>query len=94
MLADWWDRVTGRAGKREVFPSRFGEAAVYAMPAEDGSLVRMLNVGGVSALLPLTGVPLLFISDGGSALVSAFITMGLCQPVIAKINTTELAEKQ
>lgn len=36
----------------------------------------MLNVGGVSALLPLTGVPLLFISDGGSALVSAFITMG------------------
>ena len=47
MLADWWDRVTGRAGKREVFPSRFGEAAVYAMPAEDGSLVRMLNVGGV-----------------------------------------------
>ena len=47
VLADWWDRVTGRAGKREVFPSRFGEAAVYAMPAEDGSLVRMLNVGGV-----------------------------------------------
>ena len=36
VLADWWDRVTGRAGKREVFPSRFGEAAVYAMPAEDG----------------------------------------------------------
>ena len=54
----------------------------------------MLNVGGVSALLPLTGVPLLFISDGGSALVSAFITMGLCQHVSAKINTTELAEKQ
>lgn len=54
----------------------------------------MLNVGGVSALLPLTGVPLLFISNGGSALVSAFITMGLCQHVIAKINTTELAEKQ
>ncbi|MDE8701937.1 hypothetical protein PZH32_03065 [Adlercreutzia equolifaciens] len=25
----------------------FGEATVYAMPAEDGSLVRMLNVGGV-----------------------------------------------
>ena len=47
VLADWWDRVTGRAGKREVFPSRFGEAAVYAMPAEDGSLVRMLNVGAV-----------------------------------------------
>lgn len=47
VLADWWDRVAGRAGQREVFSSRFGEAAVYAMPAEDGSLVRMLNVGGV-----------------------------------------------
>ena len=53
-----------------------------------GVLVFLLS------LLPLTGVPLLFISDGGSALVSAFITMGLCQHVIAKINTTELAEKQ
>ena len=52
----------------------------------------MLNVGGVSALLPLTGVPLLFISNGGSALVSAFIMMGLCQHVIAKINTKELAK--
>ena len=47
VLADWWGRVTGNTGKREVFPSRFGEATVYAMPAEDGSLVRMLNVGGV-----------------------------------------------
>ena len=45
VLADWWGRVTGNTGKREVFPSRFGEATVYAMPAEDGSLVRMLNVG-------------------------------------------------
>ena len=47
VLADWWDRVAGRAGKREAFPTMFGEATVYAMPAEDGSYVRMLNVGGV-----------------------------------------------
>lgn len=46
MLADWLDRMRGRTG-RLTFPTRFGEAAVYAMPAADGSLVRVLNVGGV-----------------------------------------------
>ena len=55
-------------------------------------LQTMLIVGGNTKLLPLTGVPLLFISNGGSALVSAFIMMGLCQHVIAKINTKELAK--
>lgn len=46
MLSDWLDRMRGRSG-RLAFPARFGEAAVYAMPAADGSLVRVLNVGGV-----------------------------------------------
>lgn len=46
MTLGLWDKLRGRGG-REVFPTMFGEAAVYAMPAADGSLVRMLNVGGV-----------------------------------------------
>lgn len=45
-LLDWLDKLRGR-GRRQTFPARFGEAAVYAMPAADGSLVRVLNVGGV-----------------------------------------------
>ena len=42
----WLDKLRG-CGNRLTFPTRFGEAAVYAMPAADGSLVRVLNVGGV-----------------------------------------------
>ena len=47
------------------------------------SLHFILNVGGVSALLPLTGVPLLFISSGGSSLLAISIMLGICQAIIA-----------
>jgi len=47
------------------------------------SLHFVLNVGGVSALLPLTGVPLLFISSGGSSLLAISMLLGVCQSIIA-----------
>lgn len=50
----------------------------------------VLNIGGVSALIPLTGVPLLFISNGGTALVSSYLTIGICQSVIASIRKKEV----
>jgi cell division protein FtsW len=37
----------------------------------------LINVGGVTRLLPLTGIPLPFISYGGSALLSIFVAMGV-----------------
>ena len=39
----------------------------------------ILNVGGVSAFIPLTGVPLLLISSGGSSLMASMIGLGFAQ---------------
>ncbi|MBR5341291.1 MAG: FtsW/RodA/SpoVE family cell cycle protein [Erysipelotrichaceae bacterium] len=46
----------------------------------------ILNVGGVSGLIPLTGVPLLMISSGGSSLVASMAALGLCQNELMKIK--------
>lgn len=51
-----------------------------------------LNVGGVAALIPFTGVPLLFISSGGSSLMAICLMMGICQARIAQIKQRELVE--
>lgn len=49
-----------------------------------------LNVGGVAALIPFTGVPLLFISSGGSSLMAICIAIGLCQQCISQIRIKEI----
>jgi cell division protein FtsW len=36
-----------------------------------------LNIGAMSVLIPFTGVPLLFVSYGGSALVVGFVAIGI-----------------
>ncbi len=46
----------------------------------------IVNVGGVSGLIPMTGVPLLLISYGGSSLLASMIGLGICQSIIAKYN--------
>ena len=43
-----------------------------------------LNVGGVSALLPLTGVPLLLISVGGTSTICIMSLLGICLNIINK----------
>ena len=35
------------------------------------------NIGMTMGLLPITGVPLLFISYGGSSMITSFICIGL-----------------
>lgn len=44
----------------------------------------LFNVGGTSGLIPLTGVPLLLISAGGSSQLGVFMAIGICQNIIAR----------
>lgn len=44
----------------------------------------VLNIGGVTGLIPLTGVPLLLISSGGSSLVITMMAIGICEGEIIK----------
>ena len=50
----------------------------------------LVNLGGVSGLIPMTGVPILLISAGGSSTVSALISIGICQAIISKYNKSLL----
>ncbi len=40
------------------------------------------NIGGITGLIPLTGVPLLLISSGGSSTLSLFMGLGIAQALI------------
>lgn len=50
-----------------------------------------VNLGGITGLIPMTGVPLLFISYGGSSVLSAFLAIGIAQAIIAKYNKEHLS---
>lgn len=57
-------------------PDKFSQILVAGLICYLG-LQTIINLGAMVALLPLTGIPLPFISYGGSALVVALIAMGL-----------------
>lgn len=53
----------------------------------------VLNIGGVSGLIPMTGIPLLFISSGGSSLWAAATAIGLSQNAICHIRAKEITRR-
>ncbi len=54
------------------------------------SMHFILNVGGVACLIPFTGVPLLFISSGGSSLFAVSFSIGIAQSCIRRIRNKEM----
>lgn len=53
----------------------------------------IFNIGGISGLIPLTGVPLLMISAGGTSLMAVFMGIGVCQSIISVIKR-DMSKKQ
>lgn len=53
----------------------------------------LVNLMGVLALIPLTGVPLPLLSYGGSFTLNAIIMLSLCQKVSIESNNYRLKEK-
>ena len=50
------------------------------------------NIGMVMGLLPITGVPLPFVSYGGSSLITNFICIGLLLNISGKRQKTIFAK--
>ncbi|MBI5975827.1 cell division peptidoglycan polymerase FtsW [Staphylococcus canis] len=56
-------------------------------------LQTFVNLGGISGLIPLTGVPLPFISFGGSSMMSLSIAMGLLLIIGKQIKYDEAKKR-
>ncbi|MFJ8530666.1 FtsW/RodA/SpoVE family cell cycle protein [Bacillus sp. NPDC094106] len=54
----------------------------------------LVNVGGMSGLLPLTGVPLPFISYGGSSLMANLFAMGILLNIASYVKQQEKQQER
>ena len=54
----------------------------------------MINLGGVMGLIPLTGVPLPFLSYGGSYVISLMIALGVAQRIAIESNDKTVKSKK
>ncbi|MEI4831157.1 FtsW/RodA/SpoVE family cell cycle protein [Bacillus sp. FJAT-53711] len=62
-----------------------------------GSMIgvqAIVNLGGVTGFMPLTGVPLPFVSYGGTSLVANLLAMGILLNVASSVKQREKREQQ
>lgn len=53
----------------------------------------LFNVGGITAAIPLTGVPLLLLSSGGSSTLAIMLSIGISQNIISKYRKSPRGRK-
>ena len=63
-------------------PSRFGGLVLYGVASWLG-IQTCVNMMMANAMIPAVGIPLPFISSGGSSLVALWLAIGVCQAVLA-----------
>lgn len=74
-------------------PTRFGSIVLSGVGAWIG-IQTCLNVMMVNASLPAIGVPLPFISSGGSSLIALWLGIGLCQAALSPVAEVAPEEVQ
>ena len=52
-----------------------------------------MSTMSVTGMIPMTGVPLLFVSNGGSSLIAAMCAIGVAQAIIARMNSRNIKEQ-
>jgi cell division protein FtsW len=58
------------------------------------SLQAIVNIGGVTGAMPMTGVTLPFISYGGSSLLSTMIMVGLLLNITKQVKQQLIEDKE
>ena len=67
--------------------SRNTFSAMYSLGFASLSVVQgVVNIGGVTASIPMTGVPLPFISNGGSSILVLSIGLGIATNILAHVK--------
>ncbi|WP_026692608.1 FtsW/RodA/SpoVE family cell cycle protein [Peribacillus kribbensis] len=71
----------------------FGSLLLIGISSMIGIQV-MINLGGATGLIPITGITLPFISYGGSSLILLLGSMGIYQNVVMKMNLKKRNQEQ
>ena len=69
---------------------RFMKAVAFGLTMTLGYQTFII-IGGVTKLIPLTGITLPFLSYGGSSMMASFATLGLLQALSGQILRREAA---